>query len=112
MHLRLEALAGDARARARAQGSRGLGRNQSQQWHGFATIVKCPCVIAQGAAFDGNRLSALDQEAPVSRTLAPMALAWIPKDAEFPYSRRVVRLALAVVNALAIGLACKLSRAC
>ena len=35
--------------------------------------------------FDGLRSTDLTQEAPTSRTITPMSIAWVPKEAELPY---------------------------
>lgn len=39
----------------------------------------------QGAVFDGTRFGELTQDAPISRIVPPMSLAWIPQESGFPY---------------------------
>lgn len=43
-------------------------------------------LLMQGAAFDGVRLSLVSSDAPTSRVVAPMGLAWLPKETPLPYT--------------------------
>lgn len=41
--------------------------------------------MIQGASFDGSRLSHVTGDAPTSRSVPPMGLAWLPKSQSLPY---------------------------
>lgn len=43
----------------------------------------------QGASFDGTRISAVGADAPTSRAVPPMVLAWVPQDAQLPYAHHI-----------------------
>ena len=44
--------------------------------------------------FDGTRFSELTAEAPTSRTVSPMSIAWIPKDGQLPYGNAYMSVPL------------------
>ncbi|KAG1663699.1 hypothetical protein FOA52_013267 [Chlamydomonas sp. UWO 241] len=50
-----------------------------------ANVVQVGGLQLQGANFDGQRFGELTADAPISRTVPPMGVAWVPKDAQLPY---------------------------
>lgn len=51
-----------------------------------APVAQLGGLLAQGATFDGSRLSALTPDAPAFRAVPPMAMAWLPKEAPYAYA--------------------------
>ena len=48
----------------------------------------------QGANFDGTRFGELTQGGSISRTVPPMALAWLPKDRPYPYGNAYMTVSI------------------
>ena len=57
-------------------------------------VVQIGGLQMQGAMFDGQRFTDLTQEAPTSRTITPMSIAWVPKEAELPYGNAYMSVPL------------------
>lgn len=62
----------------------------SGRLRGATLAVPVAGLLIQGASFEGSRLTALDADAPVSRAVPTVTLAWVPADAApvYPHALR------------------------